>query len=128
MLTGRSDGHNLQMGQVTNQREKGPVTLPADTPVSIRGSLEGDDQATIQQFVDAIGGHLATISQFIDLSGLDGVTIATDYAEAVARVDRGAVTSDESMEPTRDGIAVGVAMTLSVLRVSSFPTITQDRS
>ena len=103
---------------MTNLREKGSITLPANTPVSIRGALEGDDQDTIQGFIDAIEGHLAAISQHIDLSGLDGVTIATDYADATAEVDRGVAISDTSTRPTRDGIAVGVAMTLSVLRAN----------
>ena len=103
---------------MTNLREKGPITLPANTPVAIKGALEGDDQDTIQGFIDAVGGHLAAISQYIDLSGLGGVTIATDFAAAIAEVDRGAATPDTSTRPTRDGIAVGVAMTISVLRSS----------
>lgn len=92
------------------------ITLPVNTPVTFKGALEGDDERSTKTFSDTLGSHLGAISTHIDLTRLDGVTVATDYANEVAKIDRGVVTSVGSTRATNDGIAVGVAMTIAVLR------------
>lgn len=57
---------------------------------------------------------MRTISRVIDLERLDGVTLAYDYNEALAQLDRGYKT-DFVLKSSSD-FAQGVAMTPSVLR------------
>jgi len=101
---------------LTESIEAHRVTLPVNTPLTFKGAMEGDDERSIKTFSDTLGSHLGAISTHIDLTRLDGVTVATDYANAVANIDRGVLTSVDSTRPTDDGIAVGVAMTIAVLR------------
>jgi hypothetical protein len=54
------------------------------------------------------------LSKVIDISRLDGVSIAVDYAEALANLDRGFEAS-HPLTPS-DGLVIGVAMTPAVLR------------
>ena len=88
-----------------------PVTAPEGYTVSLRG-FDSDEDAT--EFGHLISVYIGELSRYIDLSGLDGVTIAYDFAEALGELDRGYETSHR-LVPT-DGCAIGVAMTPVVLR------------
>lgn len=57
---------------------------------------------------------LSVISQSIDLTNLDGVTVAFDYDEALAELDRGYDTT-YTLTATKDA-AIGVAMAPTVIR------------
>ncbi|MCY3623418.1 MAG: hypothetical protein OXH68_17135, partial [Gammaproteobacteria bacterium] len=93
-----------------------PGSMPANVNVVFEGMLDGDNEETLREIANVLAGHMRVISEHIDISMLDRVTIATDYATAVANVDRGIEVSDHTNQPTNDGIAIGVAMTISVLR------------
>lgn len=62
----------------------------------------------------AICQYLGELSRDIDLSRLDGITIAFDYHQALANLDRGFETNRELTATT--GEAVGVAMTPAIMR------------
>lgn len=51
----------------------------------------------------------------MDLSRLDRVLVTYDYKGALANLERG-IESEEKIEPTEDAIAVGIAMTPTVIR------------
>lgn len=88
-----------------------PATAPEQFPISLRG-FENEDRA--KNVGNLIGSYIRELSRYIDLSGLDGVTIAFDYAQALQELDRGFETSHR-LTPT-DGDAVGIAMTPRVKR------------
>lgn len=84
-----------------------PITLPNDVPVILRG-FDGE-------LGSVLGDLLAEISRYIDLSGLDGLTLAADYHQALLDLDRGYKT-DYRLTPTENAYATGIAMTPAVLR------------
>lgn len=75
------------------------------TGISIE--LETDTQDLLNYLVD-------TISQKIDLTGLDGITFASDHHQALLDLDRGYDT-DHKLTPS-NGHGVGIAMSPCVIR------------
>lgn len=88
-----------------------PDTAPEQFSISLRG-FQNEDRA--KNVGNLIGSCIRELSRYIDLSGLDGVTIAFDYAQALRELDRGFETK-RPLTPT-DGEALGVAMTPRVIR------------
>lgn len=87
-------------------------TAPESISVSLRGFAE-PDQAT--RFGNLIADIVRSMSKYIDLTQLDGITVAYDYDEALAQVDRG-FDARRPLRRTADGYNVGVAMAPAVLR------------
>lgn len=73
------------------------------------------DAANVRELSNAIHGVVASLAQALPLHRLDGITVATDYREAVATVDRGYEgASPESTAP--EEIGQGIARTITVKR------------
>ncbi len=87
------------------------VTIPSDLQFSARGFA---DEVYAKEAMYKLHSVLSVISQSIDLTKLDGVTVAFDYDEALAELDRGYETTYK-LTATKD-IAVGVAMAPTVIR------------
>lgn len=86
-------------------------TAPENFTVTLRG-FDTEEGAT--EFGYLVGAYIRELSRDIDLSGLDGITIAVDYSQALLDLDRGYETSHR-LTPS-DEFAIGVAMTPSVIR------------
>jgi len=89
------------------------TTLPRDVIVQLRLDWGTDDIAR------SLGGILMdclrAFGVYIDVSGLAGVTVASDYAEGLASVDRG----KDGLSPlgyTKNSVAEGCAKTVLVYR------------
>ncbi len=93
------------------EANKPPATAPEQFLISLRG-FENEDRA--KNVGNIIRLCIRELSRDIDLSGLDGVTIAFDYAQALRELDRGFETKHQ-LTPT-DGDAFGIAMTPLVKR------------
>ncbi|MFA5952595.1 MAG: hypothetical protein WC807_20210 [Hyphomicrobium sp.] len=92
--------------------EQAPSTAPESFSIQVRGW--GEDEDTARRLGEIVGVCVRELSRQIDLSGLDGVTVAGDFTEALAELDRGYETN-YVLTPSNDA-AIGVAMTPSVLR------------
>lgn len=100
-----------------------PLDISTDTPkkttsktpekfgIQARGFADADSAT---QLGTIVGQIIRALGDKFDLSGLDGVTIAFDYAQALLDLDRGYETSHK-LTATNSHV-VGVAMTPSVLR------------
>jgi hypothetical protein len=66
------------------------VTMPSNLQFSAR-SFADEDYA--KEAMYKLHSVLSVISQSIDLTNLDGVTVAFDYDEALAELDRGYETT-----------------------------------
>ncbi len=75
------------------------------------------DEQNARNIAHTVGACINALSSHFDLSGLDGVTVAHDYAQALLDLDRGYVSARQ-LTPTT-GQTVGVAMTPSVLRAGT---------
>ncbi len=86
-------------------------TLPVGVGVTLHGFA---DEEEAKRFGYAVLAAMRSISGLVDLERLDGVTIAFDYDEALASVDRG----KEGLRPLSrsDGEVIGIAMSPAVLR------------
>jgi hypothetical protein len=93
------------------EQEARPVTTPESFSVNIRGF---DTEKHGREFANLIGGYIRELSRHIERSGLDGITVAHDYSQALLELDRGYATSFR-LTPSEEFV-VGVAMTPSVLR------------
>jgi hypothetical protein len=94
------------------EEELPPPTLPANLPLAERGF---PDVETAEKAGHQVCGVLHFVSRFIDLERLDGVTIAFDYDDALAQLDRGR----DDLRPlsrTNTELLSGVAMTPAVIR------------
>jgi hypothetical protein len=89
-----------------------PVNRPAPTAERFTVSVNGFD--TGDELRASLGGHVRELSRYIDLTGLDGVTVAADYKQALLDLDRG-YTASQELKPSED-FAVSVAMTPTVMR------------
>jgi hypothetical protein len=89
-----------------------PETAPADLPVSVRGFPSAQEA---ERIANAVGCAARIISRAIDLERLDGITIAANYPDALAAVDRG-YPNAKIPTPTTGAEIVGVAMSVNVLR------------
>ena len=90
-----------------------PITVSKDILGTIRG-LTGETEEERKEFLDKLLTYVAVISTDIDMSGLDGITVAVDYENALAEFDRGVEALKEKsrrLKPTNDETAFGVAMT-----------------
>ncbi|WP_137391928.1 hypothetical protein [Rhodoligotrophos defluvii] len=63
-----------------------PSTAPDSIAVSARNFA---DTETAEQFTHVIAYTVRSISRYIDLDRLDGITVAYDYDDALAQLDRG---------------------------------------
>lgn len=88
-----------------------PRTAPDSFAVQVRGWGE---EASARQLENNVFWCVQELSRSIELSGLDGVTIAADYHQALAELDRGYETN--YVLTASNDIAIGVAMTPSVIR------------
>lgn len=98
-----------QEGTAHDWRAK-PSTCPENFTINFRGY----DQPAAESLGANLGQVFGDLGRVIDISNLDGVTVAYDYDQALAELDRGCETS-YVLERTND-VAIGVAMTPSVLR------------
>ncbi|WP_423212128.1 hypothetical protein [Paracoccus yeei] len=87
------------------------VTIPSHLQFSARGFA---DEEYAKEAIYKLHTVLSVISQSIDLTKLDGVTIAFDYDQALAELDRGYETAYKLT--ASKGIAIGVAMAPRVIR------------
>lgn len=88
-----------------------PPTAPQSFQITVRAF---GPEAEARTLGETVGTFVRELSRYLDLSALDGVTVAGDYPQALAELDRGYVTSYR-LSPS-EGAAVGIAMTPSVLR------------
>ena len=98
------------MGDAPNDERQ----LPPPSAPSYAISFRGVEQGRAESFGKLLGSYIREISRFIDLRNLDGVTVAADYPEALATLDRGVEVS-QAPTPTSE-LGIGVAMTLAVKR------------
>ncbi len=105
-----NDTHH-QTGQEPKFDELPPPTAPDNISVQLR-CFDTEDHA--RNFGNLVATYVRELSRRIDLSGLDGITISYDYAQALLDLDRGYETSHRLTPSTR--LAIGVAMTPVVIR------------
>lgn len=85
------------------------------TPSTLRWCARGfDTEENARRILDSVIAWVQVLGRRFDLSGLDGVTIAHDYALALRELDRG-VPTPHTLAPS-SGQVVGVAMTPAVIR------------
>jgi len=95
-----------------------PATLP-NFAYTFRGF---DDEGTRNALVAAMSRLAEFMSRLHPMHGLAGITVATDYRDALAGIDRGVETSDVP-EPTAESFGTGVAMSLGVVRDGRLRTV-----
>ena len=93
------------------ENDLGPPTLPENLSLTARG-FSTEEEA--RELGTAVLDCVRILSRRFNLSRLDGITVARDYPQALASLDRGYETK-HTLTPS-DGHAIGVAMTPSVLR------------
>lgn len=94
-----------------SEDDLGPPTAPDGFNVCARGV---SDEAQANSLARAVGDTVFLLSRRFDLATLDGVTVAYDYAQALAELERGCKSQRVLTATSTD--AVGVAMTPSVIR------------
>lgn len=67
------------------ETEPPPPTAPENISVSLRGF---DTEEHARAFGNLVATYVRSLSRFIDLTALDGITIASDYAQALLELDR----------------------------------------
>jgi hypothetical protein len=87
---------------------------PSTRPQNIPMSFQGFEQDVAEASASTIGWLLHELGKTIDISTLDGMTIAFDYDDALATLERGYETIRTLTKTTEFG--TGVAMTPAVLR------------
>lgn len=97
--------------ETPSEDQLGPPTAAENLCVNARGFSTENEAREVGM---AVRECVMQLSRHFDLSRLDGVTVAHDYAQALATLDRG-YESKHVLTPS-DGYAVGVAMTPSVIR------------
>lgn len=85
--------------------------MPEALNVQIRG---WDDKASARRLGNNVIGCVKELGRMIDVFTLDGITIAGDYHQALADLDRGYKTNH--VLTASNDMAIGVAMTPSVIR------------
>lgn len=93
------------------------VTIPSELQFAARMF---PDEEYAKEAIYKLHSVLSVISQSIDLTNLDGVTVAFDYDEALADLDRGYETTYK-LTATKD-VAIGVAMAPRVIRDGAIKT------
>lgn len=90
--------------------------MTAPPAESIAFSMQGFDREEDAQVVaNTIWGVIQAVSSYIDIERLAGVSIAGDYAQALAEVDRGFENLSPLVRSDNDTIT-GVAMSVPVIR------------
>ena len=90
--------------------------LEPTAPESYRIELRGfDTEESAHSFANLLRIYIRELSRHIDMERLDGITVAYDYKEALAGLDRGFETS-RALTPTEESFGIGVAMTPAVMR------------
>ncbi|WP_143275362.1 hypothetical protein [Bradyrhizobium canariense] len=77
------------------------------------GGFESPEAA--RKFADTLHLYLQVLGQYLNLERLDAVSVAYDYAGALASVDRG-IEGTTPLTATAETYGQGVAMTPAVLR------------
>jgi hypothetical protein len=85
-----------------------PPSIPENLPFTFHGIANKDGEELWRQILTS------TISSYLNLQRLDGVTVAVDYAGALAALDRGFPVS-VPLKPSTE-LAQGVAMAPLVFR------------
>ena len=93
-------------------------TLPRNVKVTISGAYPS--QETAQRILESVVFFIRLFGTQLDLSGLESVTIADDYHETLAKLDRGIKAL--SPIPTNDAFGTGYAMAVPVLRDGTVKT------
>jgi hypothetical protein len=93
------------------------LTIPRNLQLSARAFPDVD---LAREVIHKLHSILSVLSKYINLTNLDGVTIAYDYDEALAELDRGYETTYE-LTATKD-VAIGVAMAPTVVRNGTIKT------
>jgi hypothetical protein len=88
-----------------------PPTAPETISLNLRG-FDAEEHA--RDFGNLVATYVRELSRYIDLSTLDGITVASNYAQALLDLDRGYATSLK-LTPS-DRLAYGIAMTPAVVR------------
>ncbi|TDE32991.1 hypothetical protein [Antarcticimicrobium sediminis] len=101
----------MQSDEGTADKLPDDVSIPSDLQFSARGFA---NEEYAKEAIYKLHSVLSVISQSIDLTNLDGVTVAFDYDEALAELDRGYETTYK-LSATK-GVAIGVAMAPTVIR------------
>jgi hypothetical protein len=117
-ITRMEDGDRSKLNPVDESTEakameefaRMPSTLPA-IDIDLR-NFATEELAT--KVGEAVHAWLHLCGKFLNLKRLLRVIVAYNYNEALASIDRGAAVT-RPLEATNDGIAVGIAMTPSVL-------------
>jgi hypothetical protein len=89
-----------------------PTTLPENLTITLTNFA---DEANAHKTADAVRGYLLVFGRMMNLEALDRVYISFDYEGTLAALDRGFKTIGV-LAPTKDDVAVGIAMTPSVKR------------
>lgn len=92
------------------------TTLPKDLSIQLQLNWGTEDQA--RALGNTLMDCLREVGKYIDISDLAGVTVASDYDEGLATIDRG----KEGLSPlgyTKNDIAEGCAKTVLVYRESN---------
>lgn len=88
-------------------------TAPDTISLSVCGGFASAGEA--EAFGHTVALYARELSRHINISSLDGITVTTEYEDALAKFDRG-IKSTWIPKPTNEEYAVGAAMTLSALR------------
>ncbi|WP_320188717.1 hypothetical protein RMS29_025390 (plasmid) [Agrobacterium rosae] len=90
--------------------EAPPVSAP-----NFSISVSGMEENAGRTLAETVGAYIREISRYVNMTALDGATIAVDYAEALAGLDRGYETSYR-LTPSSE-LVQGVAMAPLVNRL-----------
>lgn len=96
-----------------------PTTLPASTNVRLEGFASEEDA---RRLGNAILTVMQMASRSMDLSEIDGVTVSTEYHQALLELDRGLEGLRPLTASTEEKGAIGVAMAPAVLREGQVKT------
>lgn len=96
-----------------------PTTLPADLVITLTNFA---DEKDANHCADVLRGYLEVFGRLMDLSRLDRAYVTFDYEGTLASLDRG-TSSNITLTPTNDEVAVGVAMAPSVKREDGWKSV-----
>lgn len=89
------------------------VTLALRWEMSLQGMYENEESAA--DLINAVRNLVISIGYSVPLSRLEGITLSTDYREALSQIDRGipGVSPPSSVDPS---IGIGIAQTVNIVR------------
>lgn len=96
-----------------------PTTLPEDLVITLTNFTDEQDA---HKCADVLRGYLQVFGRLMDLGRLDHVYVTFDYEETLASLDRG-FSARNTLTPTNDEIATGVAMAPSVKREDGWKSV-----